>query len=292
VKESYRHKNLGSVTLERIEQANKIIEEYQQQGYTLTVRQIYYQFVARDLIENKARSYKLIANALEKGRMNGYIDWETIEDRTRSLRGNTHWDSPSQILDSAASGYKLNSREDQSSLVEVWIEKDALIGVISSVCQELDIDYFSCRGYVSLSALWRAARRYKYEDKPCIILHMGDHDPSGLDMTRVIGDTLATFGCDNIEVRRIALNMDQVEEYNPPPNFAKITDTRSGGYIAQHGDQSWELDALSPDVMVNLIKDEVDKLTDDAKQQKLLRLQEKDKEKLQEVADNWESLQW
>lgn len=293
MKISYLSKNLGQETLHRIDQATTIIDEYQAQGFTLTVRQIYYQFITKNWIPNEKRSYKLIANALEKGRMNGLIDWQAIEDRTRFLRGHNNWGSPPEFLRDTSYRYRLDSRSDQDFRIEVWIEKDALIGVIGGICLELDVDYFSCRGYVSLSEMWRAARRYQYdEDRTCVILHLGDHDPSGLDMTRVIGDTLSTFGCTNVEVRRIALNMEQIKKYQPPPNYIKPLDTRSDGYVEQYGEESWELDALSPQVMVDLIKENVDQLTNKAKRQRRIELQEEQKEELQDVlnstAEDWE----
>lgn len=292
MKIGYLSKNLGRETLHRITQATEIIDEYQSQGFTLTVRQIYYQFITRNWIANEKRSYKLIANALEKGRMNGLIDWQAIEDRTRFLRGHNNWENPPAFLRDTSYRYRLDSRADQDYLIETWIEKDALIGVISGICLELDIDYFSCRGYVSLSEMWRAARRYQYDGRPVVILHLGDHDPSGLDMTRVIQDTLVTFGCGNVNIQRIALNMNQIEKYQPPPNFIKPLDTRSDGYVEKYGKESWELDALSPQVMADLIKENVNQLTNKAKRQRRIELQEEQKADLQivleDAADDWE----
>lgn len=292
MKRSYVSKNLGQITLSRIDQANTIIEEFQAQGFDLTVRQIYYQFVARNLIINEKRSYKLIANAIEKGRMNGLIDWGVIVDRTRFLRGHNNWENPPAFLRDTAYRYRLDSRSDQDSLIEVWIEKDALIGVISRPCSELDVDYFACRGYVSLSEMWRAAQRYQYDGRPVVILHLGDHDPSGIDMTRDIEDRLITFGCDQIEVHRIALTIEQVEEYHCPPNFVKLKDTRTDEYMNKYGKDSWELDALPPQVMADLVKKNVDQLTNKAKRQRRIELQEEQKAGLQaeleHTADNWE----
>lgn len=290
MREKYKTFNLRKKTLKLIEQANEIISEYQAQGFVLTVRQIYYQFVARGWIENKVQSYGYVGAALNKGRMTGLIDWYAIEDRTRFLRGNQHWDDPAQILRSAASSYQLNSRETQNYTIEVWIEKDALVGVIDSICRELDVAFFACRGYVSLSEIWRAAQRLQYADK-IVILHLGDHDPSGIDMTRDIEDRLVTFGCNNLEVRRIALTMKQIKKYNPPPNPAKFSDPRAKEYIEQYGEQSWELDALAPDVIEKLIRTNVEALTDEAKRQKILSKQEKEKEQLEYVAENWEDLE-
>jgi len=290
MKEAYLTKNLGLVTLDRIAQANKIIAEYQAQDFTLTVRQVYYQFVARALIPNELRSYRLVANALEKGRLTGLIDWRAIEDRTRFLRGNVHWEDPEHILMSAADSYKLDSRANQPFLIEVWIEKDALVGVIDSICRKLDVDFFACRGYVSLSEMWRAARRYQLEDRTCVLLHLGDHDPSGLDMTGDIQRRLEMFQCENVEVRRIALNMDQIEQYKPPPNFAKMSDTRAAEYVSEFGDESWELDALPPNVIADLIEENVERLTDEDKRQDILEQQAVDRSNLNKVADKWEEL--
>lgn len=137
MKEQYRTLKLRKKTLKLIEQANKIIAEFQAQGFTLTVRQIYYQFVARNWILNDPVSYGYVGAALNKGRMVGMIDWWAIEDRTRFLRGNPQWENVSDRLRSAARTHKLNSRRDQKYMVEVWIEKDALVGIIDSVCREL-----------------------------------------------------------------------------------------------------------------------------------------------------------
>jgi hypothetical protein len=95
-----------------------------------------------------------------------------------------------------------------------------------------------------------------------VILHFGDHDPSGIDMTRDIGDRLRLFGAKRVDVRRLALNMDQVEQYDPPPNPAKETDSRFEGYRAEYGDESWELDALEPTTLAALVTAEVESIID------------------------------
>jgi hypothetical protein len=95
-----------------------------------------------------------------------------------------------------------------------------------------------------------------------VILHLGDHDPSGLDMTRDLSERLALFCGQEIEVRRLALNLDQVQQYNPPPNPAKTEDSRYPGYASQFGDESWELDALDPTVLAALVSDAIAELRD------------------------------
>lgn len=257
---------LSASSLAVIEKANQIITEYSEQGYDLTLRQLYYQFVARDLIPNKQSEYKRLGDIINNGRLAGLIDWSAITDRTRNIRKHSFWKDPASVIDSAAYSYRLDKWAEQEYRVEAWIEKDALIGVIADACNELEVPYFSCRGYVSQSEMWSAAQRvlraYLNRGQKTILLHLGDHDPSGIDMSRDIADRIAMFCRPDsaehaFEVRRLALNMNQVREYAPPPNPAKTTDSRFASYITHYGDESWELDALEPRMLGSLIRDTV-----------------------------------
>lgn len=245
-------------SLDLIETINSVIDEFSAQGYELTLRQTYYQLVARGYIPNNERSYKNIGSLINDGRLAGLIDWNSITDRTRNVRANSHWDSPAEIIESAKYSYNLDKWKDQPVYVEVWVEKDALVDVVGKACRRLDVPFFSCRGYTSQSEMWAASGRFlaqKDRDRR-VIIHLGDHDPSGIDMTRDIQERLKLFGAD-VEVMRIALTMQQIRKYNPPPNPAKITDSRCGAYIDRYGTESWELDALEPKVITDLINSSV-----------------------------------
>jgi hypothetical protein len=251
-------------TLALIDKCNAIIADYTNQGYRLTLRQLYYQLVARAIIANKQTEYDRVGGIINDARLAGLIDWMAIEDRTRNLRGLQHWDSPQQIVDAAHRGYRMDMWANQRHRVEVWIEKDALIGVIDGVCSEFDVPCFSCRGYTSQSEMWGAGQRlraYAAAGQLPTILHFGDHDPSGIDMTRDINDRLEMF-MGGIPVQRLALNMDQVRHYKPPPNPAKTTDSRYKTYIKEYGEESWELDALEPKVISNLIRSTLTRIID------------------------------
>lgn len=278
----YQTTNFRPDALAIISTANEILEQYAAQGYDLTLRQLYYQFVSKGLIPNKDTEYKRLGDIISNARMGGMIDWNRIVDRTRELRQLNHWTSPEQIIEACAAQYRRDLWDGQEYYVETWIEKDALIGVLKVAAEKVDIPYFSCRGYTSQSEMWVAARRLLERigsGRKVIILHLGDHDPSGIDMTRDIHDRLRTFlsyhtesvkpldkGFDNedpldlsmygdhLTIERIALNMDQVRLYNPPPNPAKLTDARAQGYIREFGNESWELDALPPDALVELVR--------------------------------------
>ena len=260
MKIAYQSKRFGPAALEKIERANEIIADYEAQGYDLTLRQLYYQFVSKALIANNEREYKNLGNIINDARLAGLISWRAIVDRTRHSRSLPSWSGAKEIVQACASQFKLDRWEGQEFRPSVWIEKDALVGVIEGICNEMDVPYFSCRGYTSQSAMWDAAQRmikYQENGQTPVIIHLGDHDPSGIDMSRDIQDRLNMFMEDPMEVIRVALTMDQVRQYNPPPNPTKLTDSRSQGYVEAYGNESWELDALSPEVITNLIRDEI-----------------------------------
>lgn len=272
-----------------IETVEGIIQEYAAQDYDLTLRQIYYQCVARDIIANKQTEYKRLGSIVNDARLAGLVDWDSIVDRTRKHEENSHWLRPSDILYSAAQSYAIDTRSDQDYYVEVWVEKDALVGIIEKACQPLDIGYLSSRGYVSQSAMWRAAQRFMVQEpqKESILIHLGDHDPSGIDMTRDIQDRLEMFGS-TVDVIRIALNMDQIKQYSPPSNPAKTTDSRYKSYIIEHGEESWELDALDPRTLVELITKHASDYTDDSRRASRIRTQEEGRRQIQQVAEDCE----
>ena len=260
----YKDIKIRKSGLDIINHVNTIIDDYRQQGYNLTLRQVYYQLVSKNIITNSEKSYDNLGYTIGNGRLAGLIDWKAIEDRTRYVRALNHWDNPAEIIQTAAESYNIDLWQKQRYYIETWVEKDALIGIIEQTANRYDVPCFSCRGYGSLSEYWKAAQRFiNHNDigKECIILHLGDHDPSGVDMTRDIRERLAMFGAD-VDIKRIALNMPQITQYNPPPNPAKKTDKRSAGYIAKYGASSWELDALEPKVLDQLISDNIEKYLD------------------------------
>lgn len=292
----YVKKRFNASSLKVIAQANEIIANYTAQGYSLTLRQLYYQFVSRDLLPNKQANYNRLGSIVNDARLAGLIDWNAIEDLTRELRALPFWASPEEIVRSCADQFRVDLWAGQPARVEVWIEKDALRNVVARACHEFNVPYFSCRGYTSQSEMWSAAqrmiRRKKEQRQNTIVLHFGDHDPSGLDMTRDIEDRIALFtrahgagGC--MKLSRLALNMDQIEQYNPPPNPAKATDARFAAYQAEHGDESWELDALEPAVIEALVRDFIESTIDGDLFAEKRDEQARHREQLGTVAGSW-----
>lgn len=289
----YTPKNFRQDSLQLIEKINSVISDYRAQGYNLTLRQVYYQLVARAIIENNERSYKNTGNLISDARLAGLIDWRAIEDRTRNIRGNSHWNSPKNIIEASAYSYHRDHWEGQDNYVEVWVEKDALVGIVGQICGELDVQYFSCRGYVSQSEMWEAAERLKRrqdDGQNVVLLHLGDHDPSGKDMSRDIADRLSTFEVAPIIFKRLALNMEQIEQYDPPPNPTKVSDSRANGYIAEYGYSCWELDALEPQVISELIQRNVTPYRNDKVYKRVLDREKHETVLLNELAEGWEGV--
>lgn len=268
----YKHINFTQPKLELIEVCNDIIRDYQRQGYTMSVRQLYYQLVARDAIENTVQSYKRIADTINDARMAGLVRWDAIEDRTREFVQRQRWTSPRQIMQASYDSYHMDMWLNQAVRIFVIVEKEALVGVLDPSCRKYDVPLLAARGYPSSSVMREFAigpvRAALDEEKDVIILHLGDHDPSGIDMTRDLDEKINLFSesasYDNyVTIERIALTMDQIDDQRPPPNPAKTTDSRFASYSEIYGHQSWELDALRPQFIDNLVSSHIESFRDD-----------------------------
>jgi hypothetical protein len=291
MKEAFISKTFRGSSLAMIEQANQILDEYADDGFTLTLRQLYYQFVARGLIENQQKEYKRLGAIIADGRRAGLVDWRHIEDRTRGVEEYASWSSPSEIIKAAATGYKEDVWRSQSFRAEVWIEKAALVGVIKPVCDRWRIPHIAARGYPSISELYDAGKRFKEmiaDGLEPAVFYLGDHDPSGLDMGRNLRDALALYAGYPISVTVLGLNLGQIRSLDLPPNPAKETDKRFADYVSATGCvESWELDAVTPTFIDKLIDDAVSAEMDNAAWDEAVEQEERNRSKLTELADGW-----
>ena len=291
MKIAYREKlHLSPANVEHLEIVNDIIDEYAEEGYRLTLRQLYYQLVSRDIIPNEVRQYSRLSELLVKGRMGGVVDWEAIEDRIR-VPFIPYWSSGiSDALDDTISQYRLDRQKGQDVYIEVWVEKDALSGVLKPITSHYHVNLMVNRGYSSCTAMHDAFTRIERAEnngKTAVILYLGDHDPSGLDMIRDIDDRLTEFGV-SAEVVPIGLTQAQIKKYSPPPNPAKVKDPRAKAYMRMYGNTSWEVDALNPKTLNALVKKNVEDRIDMDLFQEQVDQEEEDKMKLQQIADNIE----
>lgn len=265
--ECFRARCFHEASLILLKALSEIASNYAADGLRLTVRQIYYQCVVRGLIENNEREYQKIIRLLTEAREAGLFDWDAIEDRGREVVMRPCWRSPAEILETAARSYHEDRWELQDTRVIVVLEKAALAGIVEPVCNELDTPLLAARGYSSATLFYEIAKEricpaLDGDGQAVVILHLGDHDPSGLDMTRDLRDRLSLYARSPVDVRRVALNMDQVEAFGPPPNPAKESDKRFEAYRREYGEKCWELDALPPEDLARLTREAIDQHID------------------------------
>ena len=265
MREFYVETKFRQDSLTMIARIEQIMREYIADGFVLTVRQLYYQLVARAIIPNTERSYKNTVRLVNEARLAGLLDWDAIEDRTRGFLRVPSWSGGKAILESSAAQFHMDMWKDQPCRIYCIVEKEALAGVLQRVCSKYDIPLLAARGYPSASVLREFAKaELMSRDQRILILHLGDHDPSGIDMTRDLEERLQILSRRSaFELIRVALTMDQIEDQEPPPNPAKTTDSRFADYEALYGDESWELDALQPRFLTRLVEEHILEVLDE-----------------------------
>ena len=287
-KEAFKEINFKQDTLAVIARANQIIAEYQKQNLRLTLRQLYYQFVSRNWVQNTERSYKNLGNMISDGRLAGLIDWDALEDRGREVMAPASWSSIKDMVEQRVYQFRLDRWEGQEKYVELMVEKQALAGIMWQIAAEFHVPLNVNKGYSSQTAMYECSQRFsaaEAEGKEGVIIYVGDQDPSGDDMPRDVNDRMRVFTT-RPEVVKIALTMDQVEEYKPPPNPAKMSDSRAEGYVAKYGKHSWEVDALKPDVLRGIIVDEIYEHLDKSMMDKIIAEEEIQKRKLRKALES------
>lgn len=281
-KVKYASRSMHDSSRNLLDRMIPIIEDYEQRGYNLTVRQLYYQMVSRNIISNKTAEYKRVSKILGMARIMGLVDWDTIVDRAREPKMRHQFRTMGSFVRAVKDSYRCYRWDDQDYYLEVLVEKEALAGILEPITADYHVLLLADKGYLSLSAMHDVAQRVRSheDDRDCRILYMGDHDPSGLDMSRDIHSRLQEFGC-TAQVERIALTLEQIDEHDLPPNPAKKTDPRSRKYYEEYGPQSWELDALDPETLTDIATTHILKYLDEDKYNRALRREQKERDELE-----------
>jgi hypothetical protein len=254
--------------------AQEILKEY---NSPITLRQLYYRFVAKGIIENSLNSYHIFIRQMSTARRDGRIPFSLFEDRTRTsnLGESPFFEVPnySSLVEDAIDvcenadkyalmqlkqvhqNYDLPYWYNQPVYVEVWCEKEALANIFLPVTEKYGVTFVACKGYPSLSLLNDCAERFKTApaNREIHILYFGDFDMRGLNIQETVEKNLLDdFGV-HTHVTRCALTKEQIETFQLPPSPAKIKDVMAKGWIEQNGDVAWELDALEPLVLTKII---------------------------------------
>lgn len=287
VKEKFKEWNPKQESIDKVNLCNRIIRDYSAQGYTLTLRQLYYQLVTKNAIANHEKEYRKLSSLVSNARLAGLIDWDAIEDRVRVPWTPPEYDDLDQLVDAATRSYRLPRLMGQSTYPELWVEKDALAGVLRPLASKYHSVLMVNRGYSSQSAMHDSALRVisekeRIDAEYAVIFYLGDLDPSGEDMVDDIRNRFNIFNCP-VDVEKIALTIDQVQTHQPPPNPTKMTDSRAAKYVAKFGYESWEVDALPPQTLQTIIDDAFESVLDLDIMEDIKLQEQKDKLSLEEA---------
>jgi hypothetical protein len=224
-------------------------------GKPMTVRQVFYQATVHGLVEKAETGYAKVQTDLTLLRRAGELPYHWLADNTRWQRKPATFDSVLDALRETARFYRKALWKDIDAYVEIWLEKDALAGVIYPATSQYDVPLMVARGYASLSFLYNAAEYINDLEVPAYIYHLGDFDPSGVNAGEKIEETLREMAPDaDITFERIAVTPEQITEWNLPTRPTKTSDTRSKGF----GNISVELDAIDPNALRALVQETIE----------------------------------
>jgi len=274
-------------TTEFIEAAVAILEEQQ----PMTIRQLFYALVSREVIENCDRDYKYTSRMMTKARDDGRVDYDWIVDRSRPTYEPNVWDDLQGYAESIQCGYRKDYWKLQPCYVELWCEKDSVIGSIEDVTDELGITVRVGRGFQSTTRVHEIAEHLGGISKPTHICFLGDHDPSGVDIERDIADRVNRQLWHNdsgyITLKRLAIFANDIKLFRLPPLRIKTTDTRAQGFRKTHGRNCVELDALPPDELRRRVREAVEGVMDLVAWQRAVQVEKAEIKSIVDTVSQW-----
>ena len=255
-------------------------------GQPMSVRQVFYQAVSRGIIDKTETEYKkTICRLLGIMRREKDVPFYWLSDSTRWMRKPSSFSSLENALQNTAQYYRRDLWGNQKSYIEIWLEKDALAGIVFDVTAEWDVPLMVTRGYPSLSFLYSAAESISVEQRPCFLYYFGDHDPSGVDIPRRIEKDLRDFAPDaEIHFKRMAVLPEQIKKYKLPTRPTKKTDTRFKNFKGE----SVEVDAIPPDKLRKIVRNCIEQHIDQDQLHRMQIVEQAERATLQTIIDNME----
>jgi hypothetical protein len=251
-----RHIKRRRATKAEVEERREKLLDIVQAMKPMTVRQVFYQATVNGIIEKSEAGYTKVQTDLVQMRRSGVLPYGWLADNTRWQRKPRTFDSVEQALRDTAKFYRKDLWADADAYVEVWLEKDALSGVIYPITSMYDVPLMVARGYASLSFLHGAAEHINDLTVPTYIYHLGDFDPSGVNAAEKIEETLREMARDaEIHFERLAVTPEQIVAWSLPSRPTKKTDTRARNFDSEF---SVELDAIEPDRLRALVRDAIE----------------------------------
>jgi hypothetical protein len=246
----------------------------------ITVRHLFYRLVGLNVIEKTEKEYKLLCYHLARWRKDDLIPWDSFTDSTRWHICPPMFDGVADALQRTRETYRRNLWTTQPYYVEVWVEKDAIAGVIAGVTRQFGVPLFVCRGFASLSSQYSASTTFKNvqaKGKEVIVYHLGDYDPSGHSAADAIENTVANvFDCE-IEFKRLAILPEHISQFDLPTRPVKQSDSRARNWT---GTECVELDAMPPNELRWIVENAISDCIDDYEWEQMQKIERAERETL------------
>ena len=263
--------------------------------HPMTVRQLFYRLVSAGEIPNDRASYQLVSRLMTKARDDGRCEFDWIVDRSRPEYAPCVFADATEYARVMKRGYRKDYWKTQPWYVELWVEKDAIIGSIQDVTDDLGIVVRVGRGFLSTTKAHEIAEHFGSVrssdlDKPINIFYLGDHDPSGRDIERDLKERIRGYMASGFDLTRLAIHKADIRKFHLPPLKIKSSDSRSESFRKRHGEQCVELDALPPTELRRRIRDAVEHCIDSELWDRAVAVENAELSSIESFADQWSAV--
>jgi len=269
-------------TTELVERAERILSAEQ----PMTIRQLFYRLVSVQALENGTPDYKKLSRVMTDARESGQVPFEWIVDRSRPTYAPNVFDNLQDGLMALRNCYRKDYWQDQPVHVEIWTEKDAIIGSIEPVTDELGVTVRVSRGFTSTTRVHEIASTFSRIVKPIFVFYLGDHDPSGRAIELDLYDRISSYGTD-FQMARLAIREKDIDDFNLPPLRIKASDTRAAAFRRKFGNRCVELDALPPEELRSRVRQAIEGHIEAEAWGRALAIEKAEQESITSIVGRW-----
>ncbi len=271
-----------TATTELVEQAKRILAAER----PATIRQLFYRLVSVEALENSVPDYKKLSRVMSDARESGQVPFSWIVDRSRPTYAPTVFDNLKDGLTALRNCYRKDYWQDQIAHVEIWAEKDAIIGSIEPVTNELGVTVRVSRGFTSTTRVYEIASAFARIVRPIFVYYLGDHDPSGQAIELDLYDRISSYG-PHFPLTRLAIREKDIDDFNLPPLRIKASDTRAAAFRRKLGARCVELDALPPEELRSRVRQAIEEQIDEEAWGRALAIEKAEQESITSIVGRW-----